>query len=431
MMTNIKVTHFNTHDIEGGAARAVFRLHTGLLSQGLDSKVFVLNKHSDDSHVIQFNYKVPEKLTTRLRQFLFFRQILWDFSKYKRSRPHGLEPFSDDRTVFKEYITDQMPVSDIVNLHWIGDFISIADFFRLYQKPVVWTLHDMNAFTGGCHYTINCDRFTAECGHCPQLGSSRQNDLSRQVWHRKKNAYSRIKANNLHIVTLCNWMGKEVARSPLMKDFPLSIIPNGIDHHVFKPRDKNLARTLLGIDVTAKVIFFIAESVTNERKGLSFLLNSLALLQKDKSIVLISAGKGKPDIPSSISHIHVGNISNDIILSHLYSAADVFVIPSLQDNLPNTVLEAMACGSPVVGFDTGGIPDMVRPGETGYLAPVSDVGALGEAISCMLSDSQKRAAMSKKCRETVENEYTLEIQARRYKSLYNRLYKENVETKKY
>jgi glycosyltransferase involved in cell wall biosynthesis len=417
--SEIKILHVNTNDIAGGAARAAYRLHTGLRQYGAESEMFVLNKSSDDSTVTRFNgtSSFIEKVYRRFRR----EYIQRCFSVYRDSRPSGLEPFSDDRTPFGKVLVGQIPKADIVNLHWLGGFLDLNEFFERVTIPVVWTLHDMYAFTGGCHYNVHCDRYTAQCGACPQLGSNNENDLSRRVWQRKKKAYGKVGFRRLHLVAPCGWMAKEIGRSTLLRDFPVTIIPYGLDADVFITRDRRAVRTSLNIRQDARVVLFMSDSVTNPRKGFNLLIEALHGIEAVDNLLLVSIGSGKPVIPANIHHLHLGSIQSEFLMSVALNTADVFVITSLQDNLPNTVLEAMACGIPVVGFDTGGIPDMVRPGETGLLAPVGDVRALREAISQCLLDRDKREAMGVNCRKVVEREYTLEVQAKRYIALYEKI----------
>jgi glycosyltransferase involved in cell wall biosynthesis len=194
------------------------------------------------------------------------------------------------------------------------------------------------------------------------------------------------------------------------------MIPNGVDTDVFAPRHTRLARELFGVPEDARVVLFGADVINNRRKGFHLLAQALNGLPKD--IFLLSVGQNAPQIETALPHLHLGHIADDRLLSLVYNAADVYVIPSLQDNQPNTVLESMACGTPVIGFDVGGIPDMVRSGKTGQLVPVGDVHALRAAIIELLQHSDTRLAMASACRRTVMEEYTRELQVSRYIDLY-------------
>jgi glycosyltransferase involved in cell wall biosynthesis len=278
----------------------------------------------------------------------------------------------------------------------------------------------MNAFTGGCHYSTGCRKFEKQCGACPQLGSSEDTDLSRTVWKRKRKAYrSSVKDSLLHIVTPSEWLAQEARRSTLFYDVPVHVIPNGIDANTYRPRNTQGLRRALEIPQSHRVVLFVA-GYGARRKGFDLLAGALGELRADKA-TLVSIGSDLPDVDTSLPHQHLGEVTSDVLLSVLYSFADLFVIPSRQDNLPNTVLEAMACGTPVVGFDTGGIPDMVRPGETGWLAKKGNVRGLREKIDTALNNRQDRVRMGGRCREVVESEYTLDTQAEAYRRLYENI----------
>jgi len=312
----------------------------------------------------------------------------------------------------------------VINLHWVSGLVDYRRFFAAVPEdvPVVWTLRDMNTFTGGCHYDAGCDRFVERCGACPQLGSSDDEDLSRRVWERKETLFSSLTPERLHIVTPSRWMAGEVARSSLLGDrFAVSAIPNGVNTDEFAPRDRAAARSVLGIPEESEVVLFVAYSVAPRRKGFPLLMDALRQLSNRPNLLAVSVGAGSPAADIPFPTLHLGKISQNRLLSLVYSAADVYVIPSLQDNLPSTVLESMACGTPVVGFDVGGVPEMVRPGVTGTLAPVGDVDFLAASISSLLSDPAERKAMAERCRSVVMDEYGMDSYVRGYEALYHRL----------
>jgi glycosyltransferase involved in cell wall biosynthesis len=347
-----------------------------------------------------------------------------DFAQYRVSRPPGYETFSDDRAPFHNALIAQMPPCDVVNLHWVAGMVDYTAFFPQMTRatPVVWTLHDMNAFTGGCHYDHHCGRFAGSCGACPQLGSNQEGDLSRAVWERKKQAIMAAQAGRLRIVTPSRWLAEEARKSSLLSQVRVDVIPYGLDLDVFTPRDKAYSRDLLGIPQDARVVLFLADVVDNRRKGFSFLLEALPHCVKSvDNLLLISLGQKPPQVDGRMPWLHLGSIHDDRLLSAVYSAADLFVLPSFQDNLANTVLEAMACGVPVVSFNAGGTPDMVRPGLTGQLVPAFDVPALGNTIVEMLNAHEARQKMSVHCRRVALEEYSLELQAWRYADLYKSL----------
>ena len=412
----MNIVHLNTTDIRGGAARAAHRLHQGLQNLGMQSSMFVRSKTVSRESIRSFELSC--NLTARIRRRWRHQRIQWDFTKYKDGRPNNLEAFSDDRTLFAGEVVNQCPSADILNLHWVANFVDVGAFFDQVEVPVVWTLHDMNAFTGGCHYNMGCYRYRSACGSCPQLGSEKENDLSHSVWQRKSEAYrSAIIAGQLNIVSPSRWLAEEARSSSLLAKTPVHVIPYGLDATTFCPRETGGLYRALEIPGQHRILLFVADSSDNHRKGFEVLHEAIESLTQD-DVALISIGTGEPKIEANFPCIHLGSVQSDLLLSVFYSLADVFVIPSRQDNLPNTVLESMACGTPVVGFDTGGIPDMVRPGETGWLAETGNVRALRGAIEQALTDDAAREQMGRRCREVVKEEYTLEVQAKRYRQLY-------------
>lgn len=331
--------------------------------------------------------------------------------------------FSDDRTMFGVEPWSQCPNADVLQLHWVAGFLDYGAFFRwLPEKTrLVWTLHDMNAFTGGCHYDAGCGRFTQGCGACPALGSRQDEDLSAQVWRRKQKSLEALPAGKLHIVTPSRWLAEQAKRSALLSRFPRSVIPYGLDTDVFRPRDPHAERERLGIPLRSKVILFLADGVSDPRKGCDLLLQALAGITDSPDLFLLTLGRGEPVEFRGFPHVHLDAVADDSRLSSVYSAADVFVAPSLQDNLPNTVLESMACGTPVVAHSAGGIPEAVRQNETGFLVPSGDVAELGSAIRRVLENDSMRADMSRNCRRIATAEYAIDIQARRYVTLYTEI----------
>lgn len=417
----MRVLHLSTHDIRGGAARAAFRLHTALRRAGHDSTMLVAHRDGRDPTVTRLMRSMD--LATRLRRHRRESELLREFARYQATRPTGLEPFSDDRTQYALDLVRQLPPYDVLHLHWVADFVDYQAFFSALPEPtpVVWQLHDMNVMTGGCHYDHDCGRYVRGCGACPQLGSTDPADLSRQVWKRKQGVFGALEANQLHLVAPSRWMLQLVKGSPLLSKFSATLIPYGVDVEEFAPRDRQFAREILGIPQGAQVVMFVSDHLTNGRKGFSLLSEALSGLTQAPHLFLLSVGKEDPQGIGPIPGMHMGEVRNDRWLSVVYSAADLFVIPSVQENLPNTVLESLACGTPVVGFDVGGIPDMVRPGRTGQLVPVGDAVALRHAMTHVLNAPSLCRQMGAECRRIVMEEYSNEVRAIQYAALYESL----------
>jgi glycosyltransferase involved in cell wall biosynthesis len=416
----MRITHISTYDVSGGAARAAYRLHTGLRELGQDSKMLVQQKDSSDQSVIPFQPRTdaPGRLRRMLR-----RRFLEADQKLISVRPEGASYFSDDRSEHRADLLRQVPPSDILHLHWIAGFFDYSDFFRLipHKLPIVWTLHDMNPFTGGCHFDARCGKYHAYCGACPQIGSSKEDDFSAQAWARKKKAFGAADKSAFHLVAPSRWLAEEAKKSTLLGHLPVIVIPYGVDTERFQPRDKRPARERYGIPMEAKVILFVADWASEKRKGLDMLHEAIQGMKDDKELYFLTIGRGVSTKGFGPRAIGLDYVRDDIALSSIYSAANVFVVPSRQDNLPNTALEALACGIPTIAFATGGLPDIVRDGETGVLVPPGNVGALRVAIMKVSQDPELQSAMSESCRRTALAEYRLEMQARRYATLYETL----------
>lgn len=412
------ILHICRDDEKGGAARCAHRLHVGLGRIGTDSRMLVQRRQGTDPLVEQ--YRPPTGQAQRLRRAFRRRVIRRDFDRYRASRPAKAEAFNDDRSQFGADPARWVRPNDVVHLHWASGFIDLERFLAGIPDdvPVVWTLHDMNLFTGGCHYAGGCERFSEECGACPQLGSEQERDLSRAIWRRKQAALSRLEPSRLRIVTPSRWLAQQARSSAILAGrFSVDVIPYGLDTEAYAPRDKDAARQTLGIPPQATVVLFVADSIGNRRKGLHHLREALTALVDIPGLFVLSIGKGEPDISANIPGLHLAT-SDDRLLSLVYSAADVLVVPSLEDNLPATVLEALACGTPVAGFEVGGIPDMVRPGETGNLAMPGDAADLARAIRHVVEDPARHDTMVRRARKVAVTEYGLEVQARRYADIY-------------
>lgn len=425
----IKVVHLCSQDY-GGAGKAAYRLHHGLQAKNVKSTMLVLNKTSADASV---KVLPPNYFGTRVNclDVSTYHSPLWNqqavrwhhlLSGYPR-RPSGLEMFTDAESVVRLDRVKEIQEADIVNLHWMAGVWDYANaVVAMKHKTIVWTLHDMNPFTGGCHYAGDCLKFKISCGACPQLGSSNEYDHSQEIWTQKFYTNQNLKIN---IVTPSRWLGGCAKESALFRNCSLDIIPNGFPMDVFRPYPKAPIRKTLNLPNDARVILFGADSVTNKRKGFAYLLEALNRFppKGDDEYILLTFG-GLPKgtkIPSRYQVINTGKIADETQLAKIYSAADLFVIPSLEDNLPNTVVEAMACGLPVVGFNIGGVPDMIEHQHTGYLAKPKHTADLIQGINWVVSSYEKGVNFSQICRKKVEKAFSLDAQATAYSNLYNRL----------
>ncbi|MDD2733785.1 MAG: glycosyltransferase [Desulfuromonadaceae bacterium] len=425
-MTPQKISQLCTLD-SGGAGKAALRLNTGLRNIGVDSTMIVALKQSNDPAVAVLE---PGENGAVCEANIEYDGVLSTLTDYwgalvagHPGRPQGQEMFSDTKSFFKLENAEKIRAADIIHFHWMTGFFDYSEALPLLRgKKIVWTIHDMNPFTGGCHYAGDCDKYRSNCGACPQLGSSNEMDLSRRIWEQKKLTYDEL---DITVVTPSRWMAACACASALFKGFPVKVIPNGLPMEIFRPIPSADIRKGLNIPVNAKVILFGADHLMNRRKGFVFLLDALRNYRPtsaDCPIYLAVFGKPEPGltISSDYSVLNFGSLTNEDEIASLYSLADVFVLPSLEDNLPNTVLEAMACGTPVVGFDTGGIPDMISHKVNGFLARPRDVSSLAEGIDwCLFSCD--RTTISSVCREWVLARYSLPAQSKAYATIYKEL----------
>jgi Glycosyltransferase len=408
----MKILIVNTYDIVGGAARAAYRLHRSLLSAGIDSKILVQTKKSDDCTVIPvYGINKIGKFISLIRPTL--DQIPLKFYKNRIKTPFSPAWFPFSKVV--EKINEINP--DIVHLHWIsGGMIKIEDLAKI-NKPIVWTLHDNWAFTGGCHIKWNCEKYTDFCGACPVLGSDKEYDLSKKGWIRKNKVFKKI---NMVIVSPSKWLYDCSKKSSLLKDKRHKVIPNPIDVNLFKPVDKSISRKIWNLPQDKKLIAFGAVSATNDiNKGFKELSEALYKIADKKNIELVVFGSSEPKNPPNFgfkTH-YLGYLHDDISLTILYNAVDVMIVPSLQENLANTIMESLACGTPVVAFNVGGNSDMIEHLKNGYLAKPFDTDDLRNGIEWVLN-TPNYDELCKNAREKVLREFDSKIVAKRYIELY-------------
>ncbi|MCA9138450.1 MAG: glycosyltransferase, partial [Planctomycetales bacterium] len=285
----------------------------------------------------------------------------------------------------------------------------------------VWTLHDMNALTGGCHFSGGCQRFRLGCGNCPQIKQSHQNDMSFRSFETKRNSLQEV---NLHVVAPSRWLLGLAQSSPMFSAArSFTRIPYGMPTESLYPVDTAFARETLGIATNAFLLGFGAMNLDSRRKGAAELLRALRSVGYDRNVKCLVFGAGNlatdsEDLPEMI---HVGRVDDERTRRMVYSAADAFVLPSTEDNLPLTGLEAMACGTPVIGFDAGGIPDYVIPGETGLLAENGNSAQLGERLLFAATNPEQMKSMGAKARDLIVNQFEANGQALAYLDLYHKL----------
>lgn len=413
----LKPLLLSTFDISGGAARSAYRLHQGLINNRIDSKMLVKAKFSQDTSVVGADRKIAQSLSRLKTSVDSLSKIPFRGLDKKQRTPYSVHWVPDSILSKVKKINP-----DVVNIHWIGGgFLKIETIARL-QKPVVWTLHDMWAFTGGCHYSQGCDRYEASCGNCPQMPPKYNLDLSQWIWHRKAKAWANSYPT---IVTPSRWLANCARSSSLFQDYRIEIIPYGLDTEIYRDADQNLVRNKFNLPQDKYLILFGASDATdNPRKGFSYLQSALNILKtselRDRCELVVFGASQSYKIDVGIKVHYLGNLQDEIALAQVYSAADVFVAPSLEDNLPNTVLEAIACGTPCVAFEIGGMPDMIEHQHNGYLAKPFDAIDLVQGITWILENEQPQK-LRYAARQKVEKEFRLEQQAKRYCSLFEEI----------
>lgn len=409
----MKILHCNTFDINGGAARAAYRLHQGLQEYGYDSQVLVQNKRSDD-------WSVNAPMGNIARGIAVLRPMIDDFPKlrYPSTAFHTFTPAIVPGTLIKT-IRDINP--DLVHLHWLGRGFCRIESLRKIQKPLIWTLHDMWAFSGGCHVAGDCVGYVESCGGCPLLGSTRENDLSHAIWQRKKKAWRKI---DFHVVTPSRWLADCARESSLFRERKISVIPNGLDLKTFKPMKKEVARQLWTLPQDKKLLLFGAMDTSDRNKGFHLLQEALHVLRQDermcKDVELVIFGGGMPETAPDFGFnaYYVGRLHDDVSLVSLYSAVDVVVVPSRQEAFCQTASEAMACGCPVVAFASTGLLDVVEHKFTGYLAKPYHVEELAKGIFWVLGDSMQHRPLALAARKKAERNFDLGTVVGQYEKLY-------------
>lgn len=415
----MKVTLINKDDTGGGAAMASLRLFKALKANKLDVNMLVQKKTISDENIHSI---IHNKLDKYSADFNFLYERL---SFVLRERDKSVRfAFSEANAGFN--ITNEPVIknADILHSHWInGGFLSLNDLDSLLKlnKPVVWTLHDMWPFTGGCHYPGSSEKFTSECGNCHFLKHPAPNDISHSGWLKKRKIYSNNK--KITFIACSNWMREMAQKSSLLEGNEVITIPNPIDINVFSKQDKLASRKKWNVPVNSNVILFGSANINHNRKGIKYLIEALHKLKQtetieDISVVVFGKSKGFDfnQIPFPVINLPVIHSEPDI--AEVYSLADVFVLPSLEDNLPNMVMEALSCSTPVVAFNTGGVKDMVDHNENGYLAEYMSADDLAKGILTVLNNNGRLAQNARK--KVLEN-FSFSVIAEKHIQLYQRL----------
>lgn len=405
------VLQLSYSDAFDGASRAAYRLHSALRANGINSQMRVVMSRSGDWSVAALPGSRP-RLNALIREAAgrFVGELQYTSSPILHST--ALLPSAWPTLINASGV-------DVVHLHWINrEMLSIGDIARI-DKPIVWTLHDMWAFCGAEHYTTASrwrEAYTAANRDDDTTGL----DINRWVWRRKQRAWTRP----LHIVTPSRWLADCVRESALMRTWPVEVVPNAIDTDVWAPIAKPLARELAQLPRDRPLIAFGAVGGARDpRKGFDLLRAALRTLRtKIPELELVIFGQLAPreSLDLGLPAHYLGHLHDDLALRVLYSAVDAFVIPSRQDNLPNTGLEALACGTPVVAFATGGLPDIVTHQNNGYLAEPFLPESLACGIAWVLNDRERHAVLCQNARECAVTRYAPGVVTASYRKVYER-----------
>ena len=415
----MKILVISTYETHGGGSIAAKRLTIALnKTREVEAKLLVNSAQTKDPQVIEV---ADTKLKERMRKLRFILERIL-FIPYELSKK---ERYSFSTAYFGTDISQHPLVqeADILHFHWINQgFLSHSNLRQLIQlgKPIIVTMHDVWYFTGGCHYTRECDHFMKSCGNCILIKHAGENDLSRKAWNIKHEMYS----DKMKFVACSNWLAELARTSSLLDSNQVSCIPNPIDRSVFNRKDKILSRKAFNLPENKILILFVAVKVDNERKGYHYLSAALKNLfesdspiKKDIEIVVM----GGVDDPSQVNFYFpthfLGRLSNIDSIVACYNSADLFIAPSLEDNLPNTIVESISCGTPVVAFNTGGIPDIIDHKQNGYLAAYKDELDLVNGIEWVLT----QPGISEKCLEKAENTFSEGVVSPQFIDLYRSL----------
>ena len=406
----MRVLIVNTSERTGGAAVAANRLMKALNNNGVKAKMLVRDKQSDTLTVVG----LPKSAMLHWH-FLWERFVI--FCQLHFSRKHLFEidiaNCGSDITKLREF-----QEADVIHLHWINQgMLSLNGIQKILRsgKPVVWTMHDIWPATAICHLTLGCRNFVNRCANCKYLpGGGGNNDLSSAVWRKKQQILADA---NIYYVACSRWLESEAKSSALLKGQKITSIPNPIDTHIYKKGNKQEARQRLGLPLDKKLILFASQRVTNENKGMSYLVDALTQCQTPCEIVILG-GHAEEVVEQLPMKAHpLGYVNDEQRIVDVYNAADVFVLPSLSENLPNTIMEAMACGVPCVAFRVGGIPEEIDHLKNGYVAAYRDAADLAKGITWVLQEADYES-LSQQAIHKVSQCYSQQSVALKYLDVY-------------
>ena len=415
----MRVLIINTSERMGGAAIAANRLMDALKNNGIKAKMLVRDKQTDQISVVEL-----KKSWWKVWQFIWERIVIWKANKFKK---HNLFAVDIANTGTDITSLPEFTQADVIHLHWINQgMLSLKDIRRIINsgKPIVWTMHDMWPFTGICHYAGECNKYTTQCNNCPILYKGNPNDLSYQTYLKKKKMYQGAK---ITFVACSQWLESMAKKGVLIKEQQITNIPNAINTNLFKPRNKNVAREKLQLPLDKKLLLFGSVKISDKRKGIDYLVEACQILSTQypdfsKYLGVVVFGKEAEQYASLFPFpiYSMDYVSNEKELVDIYNAVDLYVTPSLQDNLPNTIMEAMACGVPCVGFNVGGIPEMIDHLHNGYVAEYKSAEDFANGIYWMLTEGDYETLSEEASRKVILS-YSEGAVAKRYIEVYNKI----------
>jgi glycosyltransferase involved in cell wall biosynthesis len=423
----MQITFLNTYDKIGGAAIACKRLWEALKAENANVH-FLAQQGNPQQPLAGIDYLAKGAWGYKQAQFrLFLNKAYLSFYDKKKGFNFTFDPAFWGANVAKHPLVLQ---SDILHLHWINHgFLSLSTLkaFEKLKKKLVWTLHDMWPFTGGCFYSERCDYYKGTCGNCFFMRNPGPKDFSHTIWKKKQEVYAQL---DLTVVACSRWLSECAAQSSLFREKRVLTIPSPLNTNIFFPRSQSEIRHKLHLPQDKHLLLFTSAKLDDPRKGFIYLKKTLARLQSvsptlsGETMALVLLGKRSNKVEENIEGFpvyYLGNLDNETAMAEAYSACNIFVNPSLADNLPNTIVEAMACGVPVVAFASGGIPEMMIHQESGYLAPPTSVEGLAAGIEFLLSFPERYEKIQQAAVEFVRKNYNYSTVAKRYLSLYQEI----------
>lgn len=412
----MNILHLSTFHATGGAGIAARRLNQALNQTGTASWMLVPQTDFPDPQVAGLA-QTPFQRSLATARFALDRLTFWPFERSKADRFQ----FSPARVGTDLSRHPLVQAADVLHLHWTQfGFLSIDGMKKLFSlgKPVVWTLHDMWAFTGGCHYSRGCERYQTHCQHCPYLKRPGERDLSYRVFEQK---IALLQNAPLTFVTPSQWMADLLKRSRLAEHFPVHVLPNPIDVSRFRPApDRAAIRQALNLPTDRKLLLFGSLNTNDPRKGFRYVQEALQLVKNDlPDAELVVFGKPNPEVLNALPLpvYSLGSVASEAKMIQVYGAADALLVPSLEDNFPNTIIESLACGTPVVAFRTGGIPEQIQHRQTGWLAEPKSAADLAAGIQWVLNNGDDEAVRNRAA-AFVRERISYEIVTPRFQALY-------------